>query len=267
MPTPTTVCLSNFPLFRVFVLSGFRVCPMLMRESQKRASIAERSDFDDQLASLNDKAGNRLSLRCRFPQRHFDAQKDSKTNRCGLAIIRLPLPMPVSVAIDRARGTRKERSSEKRFSFGTILPPHPPPSPSTPAALRRRPYGPPLTTRPHPRRVDINHRSSTMQRLKLGFCLMAVLALSTQAFGEDSKPPKEVKALPLFFVAKGESPPTKQQTDRSAEADEFGAAPTRRCSRAATPSRWSRANRRCIAPSTTPPILERDRGRGPADGR
>ena len=51
-----------------------------------------------------------------------------------------------------------------------------------------------------------------MQRSKLGFCLTAVLVLSSRGFGEDYRLPKTVKVLPVFFVAKGESSPTKQQT-------------------------------------------------------
>jgi hypothetical protein len=41
---------------------------------------------------------------------------------------------------------------------------------------------------------------------------MTVLFLSPQAFGKDYQPPKEVKVLPLFFVPKGESPPTARQS-------------------------------------------------------
>ena len=42
--------------------------------------------------------------------------------------------------------------------------------------------------------------------------LTIVLAMSSPSFGDDLQPPKEVKVLPVFFVAKGEASPTKQQT-------------------------------------------------------
>ncbi len=50
-----------------------------------------------------------------------------------------------------------------------------------------------------------------MERSKLWFCAIAILVLSSQGFGKDYRPPKEVKVLPVFFVAKGESPPTERQ--------------------------------------------------------
>jgi hypothetical protein len=50
-----------------------------------------------------------------------------------------------------------------------------------------------------------------MQRFALLFCVTASLILPSPAFGEDYRPPKEVKVLPLFFVAKGESPPGERQ--------------------------------------------------------
>jgi hypothetical protein len=50
-----------------------------------------------------------------------------------------------------------------------------------------------------------------MERLKLWFCAITVLVLSSRGFGNDYRPPDEVKVLPVFFVAKDESPPTKRQ--------------------------------------------------------
>jgi hypothetical protein len=50
-----------------------------------------------------------------------------------------------------------------------------------------------------------------MRRSHLCFCAMTIIALSSAGFGADYPPPKEVKVLPVFFVPKGESPPTKQQ--------------------------------------------------------
>jgi hypothetical protein len=45
-----------------------------------------------------------------------------------------------------------------------------------------------------------------------GVCLTILLIVSSHALGADDESPKEVKVLPVFFLPKGETPPTKQQT-------------------------------------------------------
>ena len=81
---------------------------------------------------------------------------------------------------------------------------------------QRGPFGPPLTPTRARGVQRCNDRSC-------GSARCAVLVLSSRGFGEDYRPPKEVKVLPVFFVAKGESPPTEQQDGQPSEARDLGA--------------------------------------------
>jgi len=51
-------------------------------------------------------------------------------------------------------------------------------------------------------------------RLVPTWVILAVVLIAGAVSGQEAVPPREVKVLPVFFVPKGEPPPTKDQTRR-----------------------------------------------------
>ena len=57
-------------------------------------------------------------------------------------------------------------------------------------------------------------RFSMSHRLVPTWVILAVVLIAGAVSGQEAVPPREVKVLPVFFVPKGEPPPTKDQTRR-----------------------------------------------------